>query len=227
MPRKPRHYLPNMPYHVVQRGNNRQPCFFCHDDYAFYMDVLLDALCCYNVHLHAFVLMTNHVHLLMTPSSADGISKVLQSVGRRYVRFVNAAYQRTGTLWEGRHKSSVVDRERYLLICYRYIELNPVRAGLVSSPEDYHWSSYHHNARQIAINCVQPHSVYMSLGKTWFERCRHYKSLFEHAITDSALEEIRTNTKHNFPIGNDKFRTQLEAAHGVRFGQKGKGRPKK
>ena len=129
MPRKARFYAPGIPCHIVQRGNNRQVCFFCDDDYVFYIKALSEALQVNGVTLHAFVLMTNHVHLLMTPNDHEGISRVMQSVGRKYVRYINGIYHRTGTLWEGRHKASLIDSERYLLLCQRYIELNPVRAG--------------------------------------------------------------------------------------------------
>jgi len=131
MPRKPRVYLSGVPCHVIQRGNDRQPCFYSEEDYVFYLECLYDACKRYKVNLHAYVLMTNHVHLLVTPRVADGISRVMQSIGRRYVQYVNVTYKRSGTLWEGRHKSSLVDADNYLLSCYRYIEMNPVRAGMV------------------------------------------------------------------------------------------------
>lgn len=141
MPRKPRMYLPGVPAHVVQRGNNREACFFQDEDYQFYLAVLGDALKRYRVQLHAYVLMTNHVHLLMTPTDESGISRVMQHLGRLYVLYVNRTYRRSGTLWEGRHKSSLINATEYLLTCYRYIELNPVRAGMVAVPEEYRWSS--------------------------------------------------------------------------------------
>lgn len=142
MPRKARMYLPGVPCHVISRGNNRDACFYSDDDSLFYLTCLQGACQRYGVSLHAYVLMSNHVHLLMTPAREDGISKVMQSVGRRYVQYINMNYRRSGTLWEGRHKSSLVDAEDYVLACYRYIELNPVRAGMVEHPADYRWSSY-------------------------------------------------------------------------------------
>ena len=142
MPRKQRMYLPGVPAHVVQRGNNRDACFFHEDDYRYYLAVLADELKRYRVSLHAYVLMTNHVHLLMTPTDETGISRVMQHVGRTYVLYINRTYRRTGTLWEGRHKASLVNAAEYLLSCYRDIELNPVRAGMVETPEAYPWSSY-------------------------------------------------------------------------------------
>ena len=146
MPRKSRMYLPTIPCHVVSRGNNRDACFYADEDYLFYLECLGDACDKYAVALHAYVLMTNHVHLLLTPRDELGISRVMQSVGRRYVQYINYTYRRSGTLWEGRHKASLIDADRYLLACYRYIELNPVRANMVVDPADYRWSSYRVNA---------------------------------------------------------------------------------
>ena len=156
MPRKPRMYLAGVPCHVIQRGNNRDACFFSDDDYLFYRDVLRDACqrCC--VQTHAYVLMTNHVHLLLTPQSPQGISRVMQSVGRRYVQFINKTYRRCGTLWESRHKASLVDAERYLLACYRYIELNPVAANMIGHPAECRWSSVQHNAWGRIDELVRP-----------------------------------------------------------------------
>ena len=142
MPRKPRSYLPGVPAHVVQRGNNRNACFFADEDYLFYRECLSEGLRRYEVRLHAYVLMTNHVHLLLTPSDETGISCLLQHVGRLYVLYINKTYRRSGTLWEGRHKASLVDAENYLLACYRYIEMNPVAARMVEAPDQYQWSSY-------------------------------------------------------------------------------------
>jgi len=129
MPRKPRMYIGGLPCHVIQRGNNRDACFYSDQDYQFYLYQLGEVCRRYSVQLHAYVLMTNHSHLLMTPKDEWGISRVMQSLGRCYVQYINKTYRRTGTLWEGRHKSSLVDADRYLLACYRYIELNPVRAA--------------------------------------------------------------------------------------------------
>ena len=131
MPRNPRYYLPDVPCHVIQRGHNREPCFYAPEDFRYYLQCLREACLQHDAAVHAYVLMTNHVHLLITPTDKEGISRVLQTVGRRYVQYVNACYRRSGTLWEGRHKASLIDTEHYLMTCYRYIELNPVRAGMV------------------------------------------------------------------------------------------------
>lgn len=134
MPGKPRVYLPETPCHVIQRGNNRKASFFSAQDYQFYLECLYDACQRYGVKVHAYVLMTNHVHLLLTPKREDSISLTMQSIGRRYVQYINKEYRRTGTLWESRHKASLVDEDNYLLTCMRYIELNPVRTNMVEQP---------------------------------------------------------------------------------------------
>jgi len=146
MPRKHRMYLPGISSHIVQRGNNREPCFFAEEDYRYYLSCLEDALSRYQVKLHAYVLMANHVHLLMTPCNKVGISRVMQLLGKLYVQYINKTYRRSGTFWEGRHKASLVNADEYLLKCQRYIEMNPVAASMVHSPEEYHWSSYSFHA---------------------------------------------------------------------------------
>ncbi len=145
MPKKPRMYQPDVPCHVIQRGNNREACFYSDRDYQFYLDCLEDASHRHGVRVHAYVLMTNHVHILMAPGRKNSIGLTMQSIGRRYVQFINKAYQRTGTLWESRYKASLVDKDRYLLTCMRYIELNPVRANMIAHPGEYKWSSYRSN----------------------------------------------------------------------------------
>ena len=146
MPRIPRLSIAGVPLHVVQRGNNRQPVFFSEEDYRDYLRRLFDGAARYDVSVHAFVCMTNHVHLLLTPWQDRAASRMMQWLGSGYTAAVNATYHRTGSLWEGRFKSSLVDSGRYLMACYRYIELNPVRARMVVQPGDYAWSSYRHNA---------------------------------------------------------------------------------
>ena len=148
MARKPRFNLPGVPQHVIQRGNNREPCFYGDGDYQRYLGDLREAADRNDCRLHAYVLMTNHVHLLVTPMAEHGVTHLMQDLGRKYVRYINHNYQRTGTLWEGRYKSSLIDSEAYLLVCMRYIELNPVRAGMVQHPGEYRWSSYNGNGYQ-------------------------------------------------------------------------------
>ncbi len=159
MARLPRFSLPGQPQHVIQRGNNRSIIFAADEDYIFFKDCLDEAAKRYGCDIHAYVLMTNHVHFLMTPYEGNSISKVLQSVGRRYVQYFNHAYQRTGTLWEGRYKAILIESECYLLTCCRYIELNPVRAAMVSDPGDYPWSSYCHHVRGEPDFLVRDHPL--------------------------------------------------------------------
>lgn len=225
MARKPRFYLKGIPCHIVQRGNNRQACFFCDEDFGFYINSLQAALQRYNVQLHAFVLMTNHVHLLLTPDDTEGISRVMQSVGRDYVRYVNKHYQRSGTLFEGRHKASLIDSEQYLLQCQRYIELNPVRAKMVLHPAQYHWSSYQQHGLGKPISCVSPHPLYLGLGESSESRCEAYQALFSKELSSVELNNIRQSLTHNYPLGGERFRAEIEQALGVRLGKCGPGRP--
>ena len=163
MPRKSRFFLPNIPVHAIQRGNNRQAIFFDEADYRLYLGWLKAAAEKYSCQIHAYVLMTNHVHILITPAHRDSLSRLFQYVGRYYVSYVNNTYGRTGTLWEGRYKASIVEEESYLLSCYRYIELNPVTAGMVASPEAYPWSSFRCNGLGVTDELVVPHEIYLSL----------------------------------------------------------------
>ena len=225
MPRKPRMYLAGVPCHVVQRGNNRAACFFTDDDYAFYLEVLADACRRYRVHVHAYVLMTNHVHLLLSPQTVDGVSRVMQSVGRRYVQYVNKRYRRCGTLWESRHKASLVDAERYLLACYRYIELNPVMASMVPHPGDYRWSSYGANAWGKRDDLLSPHALYLALGADASMRQTCYRELFAKHLSRDVVHQIQTALDFSMPLGNDRFRQQIERELGRSIGQAKRGRP--
>lgn len=165
MARRPSLDLPGYLQHVIIRGNNLQVIFVAEDDYLFYLELLSEAVSKYRCSIHAWVLMTNHVHLLMIPTEEGAIGKVIQSVGRRYVQYFNYCYKRTATLWEGRYKSTIVDTERYALTCYRYIEMNPIRAGMHAYPEDYRWSSYQYNALGLDDNLVTPHPAYLCIGR--------------------------------------------------------------
>ena len=225
MPRKPRMYLPGVPSHVVQRGNNREVSFFCDDDYLFYLECLKEAATKYDVAVHAYVLMTNHVHLLLTPVTVEGISLVMQSVGRRYVQYINYICRRTGTLWEGRHKASLIDAESYLMSCYRYIELNPVRAGMVSHPGDYRWSSYRHHAYGEKNKLVSDHDLYRRLGPGPDERHYHYRELFNSDLDNELLHSIRNAANFSMPLVNDRFKQQIEQTLGRRIGQAKRGKP--
>jgi putative transposase len=217
MPRKPRIYMAGVPVHVVQRGNNRNACFFNKEDYQAYKKWLGEACRRYDVALHAYVLMTNHVHLLMTPGTKESIPKLMQSVGRQYVQYINKRYQRTGTLWEGRYKSSLVQAEPYLLRCYRYIELNPVTAGMVEKPDEYIWSSYHHHAHGITDDLLSRHPLYCALGEG-AERLSAYRSLFSTALSPEHVHAIRCAAEFSMPLGNKRFRNEIKNALGRRIG---------
>ncbi|MDT8311713.1 MAG: transposase, partial [Methylophaga sp.] len=181
------------------------------EDYLFYLEKLADACEPYGCQVHAYVLMTNHVHLLMTPLEPGAIGKVMQSVGRRYVQYFNYGYRRTGTLWEGRYKASLIDSERYALTCYRYIELNPVRAGMVESPADYRWSSYHVNALGKQDDVVSAHFCYEALGDNDEIRRQRYRDLFAYAIDGASLDEIRQTVNKGWALGSEKFKREVEA----------------
>ena len=227
MARLPRLYVPGCSHHVIQRGNNRQACFFDEQDYAFYLEKLREAAEKYDVAIHAFVLMTNHVHLLATPQDQYGISKMMQSLGRRYVGYMNATYERTGTLWEGRYKSTLVDNEYYLLTVSRYIELNPVRALMVGHPSEYPWSSYRGNAMGKEIKLLTPHPQYKSLGSTSDARQQAYRALFRGRMAERTLEEIREATNKAWVLGSDHFKEQIEAAANRRLSSSGWGGDRK
>jgi putative transposase len=214
MARLPRLYIEGCPQHIIQRGNNRQACFFADEDYAFYLEKLQKASEKYNVAIHAFILMTNHVHLLATPSEESSISRMMQSVGRSYVGYVNHTYQRTGTLWEGRYKSTLVDSERYLLTVSRYIELNPGRAKMVEHASKYTWSSYQSNAVGKAIKLITPHNLYVKLGKTPSQRQARYRALFDGHMPQHTLDEIRSATNKAWVLGDVRFKQQVEEATG-------------
>lgn len=225
MPRKPRMYLPGIPAHLVQRGNNKEPCFFTELDYRVYLAALGDVLERYRVRLHAYVLMTNHVHLLMTPEDTDGISRVMQHTVRLYVRHVNERYGRTGTLWEGRHKASLIDADDYLLACYRYIELNPVRAGMVRAPEEYPWSSYRWHGWGQVDDLVSDHHLYRDLAVAVPERLAAYRALFKGNVPDRFLAEMSEAVGGNYPVGNDRFKERIMLQLGRSLGHAKRGRP--
>ena len=158
--------LPGIPWHIIQRGNNRAVCFHAEEDYQFYLHYLKEFAGKFDCAVHAYVLMTNHVHLLLTPARADSAGLLMKHLGQRYVQYINRAYRRSGTLWEGRFRSCLTQSEEYVLACYRYIELNPVRAGMVLKPEDYRWSSYHVNGLGKPNALIAPHDEYRRLGRT-------------------------------------------------------------
>jgi putative transposase len=211
----------------VQRGNNRQAIFLDDNDYQIYLDWLADAAGNYGCLVHAYVLMTNHVHLLLTPNGDESISTTLQALGRRFVPYVNRSHGRTGTLWEGRFKASLIQEERYLLACYRYIEMNPIRARMVKKPEDYRWSSYRANAFGEHDSLVTPHELYLALGATVEKRQTAYRDLFTTRLDPEIIRDVRACLQTGTPLGNDRFRAQIEQSLGVKLGHSNRGRPKK
>lgn len=210
MARQPRFVLPGHPQHVIQRGVDRAAIFFDHGDYRHFLDWLSEACTRHECAVHAYVLMTNHVHLLMTPGRENSIGKVMQSVGRRYVQFVNCSYRRTGTLWEGRYRATLIDSEAYLLACMTYIELNPVRARMVERPEQYRWSSHRANAHGAADPLMVEHPIYQSLGRDAAERLQAYRDLFRAELDPQTVNNIRAATQKGWALGNERFLAQVE-----------------
>lgn len=227
MPRPPRLELPGVPLHVVQRGNNRGLCFFSDIDRRFYLKSLADVATRRGCLLHAYVLMSNHVHLLVTPPETGAVSAMLQDIGRRYVRVVNEAHARTGTLWEGRFKSSLIDSDTYLLNCHRYIELNPMRAKLVSDPADYPWSSYGHYAQGEPNRYVTAHQGYLALGNTAGERQTAFASFCRLPIADADINRLRVCVNRGWPLGSDAFLGKVEREIGRSVRPPRRGRPPK
>ncbi len=212
MARKLRLDVPGCPQHVIQRGNNRSLCFFDDSDCMAYLDFLGRALAKSGCSLHAYVLMTNHVHLLVTSRREGGIGTMMQSLGRRYVRYFNRQYHRTGTLWEGRFKSSIIESDRYLLACYRYIESNPVRAGMVLDAGHYFWSSFRHHANERRDPLIEDHDLFLMLGKTPEQRASRYKKLFEDPLDERSLRQIRNTANSGKVLGSAEFSRQIRAA---------------
>ncbi len=227
MPRRPRVIHPGAPLHIIQRGNNRQACFYTEEDYCLYLEWLNDYAKESGCAIHAFVLMTNHVHILLTPEKQSSAGDLMKKLGQRYVQYINRTYKRSGTLWEGRFRSCITQQENYLLICQRYIELNPVRAGMVEHPGDYRWSSYRTNAQGEDLEVIRPHSLYMRLGKSKVERHTAYQELFSHELEPGVIDRIRRATNGNFVLGNDRFQNEIAQVLGRRVTPGMAGRPPK
>ena len=226
MARLPRFDAPDVPQHIIQRGNNRQAIFADAADYEAYVEWLGEAASDQGLDVHAYVLMTNHVHLLATPRKEGAVGRTMQSLGRRYVQYFNRIYDRTGTLWEGRYRATVIDAEGYLLACMRYIDLNPVRAGMVSNPREYVWSSYAHYALGRADGLLREHEVYVRLASEPVERRKAYRALVKAAPDTMTDEAIREATNKGWALGNDRFRKEIEALTRRRAGPLPKGRPR-
>ena len=217
MARRPRLFLPDIPFHVIQRGNNRSRCFLRDWDYRLYRQWLGEYAAHFRCAIHAYVLMPNHVHLLITPGDSQGPSQFMQSLGRRYVSYLNRTHARTGTLWEGRFRASPVETEEYLFQLYRYIELNPVRAGIVQHPSQYAWSSFMHNSAGLHDEVVSAHPLYGALAANERDRQAAYRGLFGDGISEATLELIRRAAVAGLPVGNPDFQHRIEKAFGIRL----------
>jgi len=226
MARKPRFNLVGVPQHIIQRGNNREACFYAEDDYQFYLECVELFAKKYNCLIHAFVLMTNHVHMLVTPQSENAVSQMMQSVGAKYVRYINKTYKRTGTLWEGRFKSSLVDTNNYFLTCMCYIELNPVRAAMTEVPGEYKWSSYQANAYGRNVSCLTQHPIYTDLSENKDQRLHRYRELFAKALHYDQLHEIREALNQELVLGESRFKYKIETMTNRRINPGKPGRPK-
>ena len=210
MARQPRLALPGYPHHVIQRGNNRQPIVLDETDRRMLYSLWLEESQRHKVAVNAYVLLDNHFHMLLTPPSDEAMSLMMQSVGRTYVRYFNKRHNRSGTLWEGRYKSSLIDSEAYLLTCMAYIDLNPVRAGLAESAEDFSWSSYKHLAGQSIDKLVTPHALYWGLGNTPFAREAAYAEFVAGGLSVATQKTLTESALKGRVVGRPDFLTSLE-----------------
>jgi len=227
MPRRARIVTAGYPMHVILRGIDRAAVFFDDDDRRFLLDALVMVAGEVRVAVHAYVLMTNHLHLLMTAARDDGIASVMKRVGQRYVQHVNRTYGRTGGLFEGRFRSSLIEADTYLLACQRYIELNPVRASMVSAPGEYPWSSYRANALGASDPVVTPHGHYCDMAGSHEARLAAYRRLFEDELSAEILQRLREATNGGFVLGSPKFERQIAAMLNRRTWKGSPGRPRK
>jgi len=214
MSRQPRPVLENVPLHIIQRGNNRNPCFFAPADYQIYLALLAEAASAHGCSVHAYVLMTNHIHVLATPAETTSPARMMKSVGERYVQYVNRRYKRHGTLWQGRFHSCLVDSDQYFLVCQRYIELNPVRAAMTAHPADYDWSSYRANAHGVRDRVITPHIIYTGIAAAETERQASYRALFQEVIPETMLKQVRHATSRDAAFGSSSFVDDMGVALG-------------
>lgn len=225
MARLPRLTLPGHSHHVIQRGNNRQAIFAATADYQIMLDLLDENARKFGVAIHAYVLMGNHFHLLATPQTADGLPQMMQAVGRRYVRYFNDSQKRTGTLWEGRYKSTLIQTERYLLACMVYIDLNPVRAGMVGQARDYAWSSHAHYIGLRTDKLITPHALFWALGNTPFAREAAYAELVQTGISDAQQVALTDSALRGWALGEPDFVKKLQSLTPRRVSKTTAGRP--
>ncbi len=227
MARLPRLVIPHQAHHIVQRGNNRQPVFRDGSDYLAFLGWLREAAKQFKVAIHAYVLMGNHVHILATPADEIGLGRMMQWVGRYYVPYFNQKYERVGTLWQGRFKASVIDSEHYFMTCCRYIELNPVRAGIVSNAAEYPWSSYAHHVGMRSDPLISDHPLYWALGNTPFQREAAYKEMVEQVLTEDDIHYLNTALLKGWALGSEQFKMALEKQTERRVRPAKRGRPSK
>ena len=225
MPRQPRLVVPGIAVHVIQRGNDRNPCFREPTDYMVYLVTLRNLAVRHDCAVHAYCLMTNHVHLLLTPRSAAGCAGLMRDLGQRYVQYFNRRHDRTGTLWEGRFRSSLVESARYVLACYRYIELNPVRASIVQHAADYPWSSHAANVGESPNTLLTPHAELRALGATIAACESAYRRLFDNDIEPAVIREIREATNGGYPLTGGAFKSNLKALCARKIERGRAGRP--
>jgi putative transposase len=211
MARLPRIVLPGQPQLILQRGHRDQVLFRRERDFQFYLDSLDSAAQCHGGDVHAYVVMGDHVHLLITPHAEESLARILQQVGRSYARYLNSAYRRSGALWDGRYKAAIIDSKHFLLACYRYIELDPVRCHRVAQPGDYPWSSYRAHAEGISNPMLHDHPLYQALGPTLGTRCDAYRASFHPVRDESAMEAIQAATLSDWVLGGDRFKAELIA----------------
>jgi putative transposase len=228
MPRLRRITASGFPQHVIQRGNNRENCFFAESDYVTYLHWLDRAARAYRVIIHAYALMPDHVHLLVTPGSEGGVSRTMQYLGRHYVQYINNTHRRSGSLWERRFHASVVEPGADLLTLYRFVELDPVRTGIVEAAEQYRWSSARHHVAPRESSLIVDHEVYMRLGATTEARARAYAALLRKPLEEGVLSQIRAAINQGGVLGSDQFKDQIETQLGrrVRPGRPGR-KPKR
>jgi putative transposase len=226
MARLPRLTLPGYPHHIIQRGNNRQAIFASTADYEQLLGLLEEYAKKFRVAIHAYVLMSNHLHLLATPSTADGVPQMMQALGRSYVRYFNQRQARTGTLWEGRYKSTLIQAERYLLACMVYIDLNPVRAGLVADPGDYPWSSHLHYVGRRSDRLITPHPLYWEMGNTPFARDVAYADLVRSGIGQDQQRALTDATFRGWALGEPNYVADLQRRTERRVSKGKAGRPR-
>ena len=225
MARLPRLTLPGYAHHVIQRGNNRQPIFASTQDFQFMLDLLEENARKFQVAIHAYVLMDNHFHLLATPQTAEGLPQMMQAVGRSYVRYFNDTHRRTGTLWEGRYKSTVIQTERYLLACMVYIDLNPVRAGMVAQARDYPWSSHAHYLGLRTDKLLTPHPLLWALGNTPFAREAAYAEMVAAGVQAGQQQALTDSALRGWALGEPAFVKNLQTLTARRVSPKPRGRP--